>query len=63
MIDVYESGGKIIVEFYYMDILDEFLYELDVIDFGIVVSKIEIFKEGIMICIVVELNVVFKFIY
>ncbi|MEG3345911.1 type IV pilus secretin PilQ family protein [Pseudoalteromonas sp. B5MOD-1] len=60
-IDVHESGGKIIAEFHHTDILDDLLYQLDVMDFGTVVSNIETFKEGNMTRIVVEPNAAFKF--
>ena len=62
-IDVHESGGKIIVEFHHTDILDELLYELDVLDFGTVVSSIETFKEGSVSRMVVVPNAAFKFTY
>ena len=32
-IDVHESGGKIVAEFHHTDILDDLLYQLDVLDF------------------------------
>ena len=60
-INVYESGGKIIAEFHHTDILDDLLYQLDVIDFGTVVSNIETFKEGNITRIEVEPNAAFKF--
>ncbi|KPH62175.1 secretin [Pseudoalteromonas porphyrae] len=62
-IDVHESGGKIIVDFHHTDILDELLYELDVLDFGTVVSSIETFKEGSVSRMVVAPNAAFKFTY
>ena len=62
-IDVHESGGKIIAEFHHTDILDDLLYELDVLDFGTVVSSIETFKEDDMSRIVISPNAAFKFTY
>ncbi|MBB1416235.1 type IV pilus secretin PilQ family protein [Pseudoalteromonas sp. SG44-1] len=62
-IDVHESGGKIIAEFHHTDILDDLLYELDVLDFGTVVSSIETFKENNMSRVVISPNAAFKFTY
>jgi len=62
-IDVQERGGKIIADFHHIDILDELLYELDVIDFGTVVSKIETFSEGNKSRLVIEPNSAFVFKY
>jgi type IV pilus assembly protein PilQ len=62
-IDVQERGGKIIADFHHIDILDELLYELDVIDFGTVVSKIETFSEGNKSRLVIEPNSAFAFKY
>ncbi|MBS3799106.1 type IV pilus secretin PilQ family protein [Pseudoalteromonas sp. BDTF-M6] len=45
-IDVQEQAGKVIVEFHSTDIIDDLLYQLDVMDFGTVVSMVETFKEG-----------------
>ncbi|MBH0058395.1 type IV pilus secretin PilQ family protein [Pseudoalteromonas sp. SWXJZ94C] len=62
-IEVHESGGKIIADFYHTDILDDLLYELDVLDFGTVVSNIETFKEDGFSRIVIEPNSAFTFTY
>ncbi|MEH6396353.1 type IV pilus secretin PilQ [Pseudoalteromonas sp.] len=62
-IDVHESGGKIIAEFHHTNILDDLLYELDVLDFGTVVSSIETFKEENMSRVVISPNSAFKFTY
>ncbi len=62
-IDVHESGGKIIAEFHHTDILDDLLYELDVLDFGTVVSTIETFKEESKSRIVIEPNAAFKYTF
>ncbi|WP_338362674.1 type IV pilus secretin PilQ family protein [uncultured Pseudoalteromonas sp.] len=62
-IEVHESGGKIIAEFHHTDILDDLLYELDVLDFGTVVSTIETFKEDSLSRIVIEPNAAFTYTY
>ena len=62
-VDVHESGGKIIAEFHHTDILDELLYELDVLDFGTVVSSIETFKEDNKSRVVIEPNTAFKYTF
>ncbi|MCQ8879192.1 type IV pilus secretin PilQ family protein [Pseudoalteromonas shioyasakiensis] len=62
-IDVHESGGKIIAEFHHTDILDDLLYELDVLDFGTVISSIETFKEESKSRIVIEPNAAFKYTF
>lgn len=61
VVDVHESGGKIFAEFHHTDILDDLLYELDVLDFGTVVSTIETFKEENKTRIVIEPNSAFKY--
>lgn len=62
-IEVHESGGKIIADFHHTDILDDLLYELDVLDFGTVVSSIETFKEDGLSRVVIEPNAAFTFTY
>ncbi|WP_372859702.1 type IV pilus secretin PilQ [Pseudoalteromonas sp.] len=62
-IEVHESGGKIIADFHHTDILDDLLYELDVLDFGTVVSSIETFKEDNLTRIVIEPNTAFAYTY
>ena len=62
-VEVHESGGKIIAEFHHTDILDDLLYELDVLDFGTVVSSIETFKEDNLTRIVIEPNTAFAYTY
>ena len=62
-IDVKERGGKIVADFHHIDILDELLYELDVVDFGTVVSKIETFSEGNKTRLIIEPNSAFTFKY
>lgn len=62
-IDVQERGGKIIADFHHTAILDELLYELDVLDFGTIVSKVETFKEENKSRLVIEPNAAFKYTY
>ncbi len=62
-VDVSEKLGKIYVEFHNTDILEELLYQLDVLDFGTVVKGIETFKEGALTRIVIEPTSAFKFNY
>lgn len=62
-VEVHESGGKIIAEFHHTDILDDLLYELDVLDFGTVVSSIETFKEDNLTRLVIEPNTTFAYTY
>ncbi|TMN45022.1 type IV pilus secretin PilQ family protein [Pseudoalteromonas sp. S2755] len=62
-IDVQERGGKIIADFHHIGIAEDLLYELDVLDFGTVVSRIETFKENNKSRIVIEPNAAFKFTY
>ncbi len=62
-IDVQERGGKIIADFHHIDIAEDLLYELDVLDFGTVVSRIETFKKDNKSRIVIEPNAAFKFTY
>lgn len=45
-IDVRENLGKVIVEFHNTDILDDLLYQLDVMDFGTIVQGLETFKDN-----------------
>ncbi|MCF2858878.1 type IV pilus secretin PilQ [Pseudoalteromonas sp. SMS1] len=62
-IDVQQVGDKIIADFHHISIADDHLYELDVTDFGTVVSKIETFREDNKTRIVIEPNAAFKFNY
>ncbi|CCQ10811.1 Type IV pilus biogenesis protein PilQ [Pseudoalteromonas luteoviolacea B = ATCC 29581] len=62
-VDVQERGGKIVAEFHHIGIPDELLYELDVLDFGTVVSKIETFRDTNKTRLVIEPNSAFKFKY
>ncbi|WP_370671179.1 type IV pilus secretin PilQ [Pseudoalteromonas luteoviolacea] len=62
-IDVQQIGDKIIADFHHISIADDHLYELDVTDFGTIVSKIETFREDNKTRIVIEPNAAFKFNY
>ena len=46
VVDVADKLGKIQIEFHNTAIMDDLLYQLDVTDFGTIVSSIETFKEG-----------------
>lgn len=62
-IDVSDKDDKVTIEFVSTDLLDELLYQLDVTDFGTVVSGIETFKEGANTVIVVNNNGPFNYRY
>jgi type IV pilus assembly protein PilQ len=62
-IDVQERGGQIFADFHHIDIPDELLYELDVVDFGTVVSTVETFREEGKSRLVIKPNGAFKFNY
>ena len=56
VVDVQEKSGEVVLEFFNTDLLDELLYELDVVDFATVVSAIETFKQGSNTRIVIRPN-------
>ncbi|MCF6436532.1 type IV pilus secretin PilQ [Pseudoalteromonas sp. MMG022] len=62
-IDVQERGGKIYADFHHITIPDDLLYELDVLDFGTIVSRIETFRESNKSRLVIEPNGAFKYTY
>ncbi|CAM3777984.1 type IV pilus secretin PilQ [Rheinheimera salexigens] len=62
-VDVAERLGKLEVEFHNTDILDELLYQLDVVDFGTIVKGIETFKEGASTRLVIDTTAEFTFTY
>ncbi|WP_245556333.1 type IV pilus secretin PilQ [Algicola sagamiensis] len=62
-VDVLEKAGKIIIEFHNTDILGDLIYQLDVVDFGTVVTKIETFKEASNSRLVVDTSGSFKYEY
>lgn len=62
-VDVAERLGKLEVEFHNTDILEELLYQLDVVDFGTIVKGIETFKEGSSTRLVIDTTAEFTFTY
>jgi type IV pilus assembly protein PilQ len=60
-VDVSDKLGKLYIEFHNTEILEEFLYKLDVTDFGTIVTGIETFKEGRNARLVVDINDKFEF--
>ncbi|SFC53202.1 type IV pilus assembly protein PilQ [Pseudoalteromonas denitrificans DSM 6059] len=62
-IDVREEAGKVVVEFHNTDILDDLLYQLDVLDYGTIVSTIETFKDGANSRIVIDTTTGFDYNY
>ncbi|MEH8021745.1 MULTISPECIES: type IV pilus secretin PilQ [Rheinheimera] len=62
-VDVRERLGKLEVEFHNTDILDDLLYQLDVVDFGTIVKGIETFKEGASSRLVIDTTSEFTFTY
>jgi len=61
VVDVSDKLGKLYVEFHNTDISEELLYQLDVTDFGTIVSGIETFKEGRNARIVIDIDGEFTF--
>ncbi|WP_231702357.1 type IV pilus secretin PilQ [Rheinheimera lutimaris] len=62
-VDVAERLGKLEVEFHNTDILEELLYQLDVVDFGTIVKGIETFKDGSSTRLVIDTTAEFTFTY
>ncbi|GAB2920362.1 type IV pilus secretin PilQ [Rheinheimera gaetbuli] len=62
-VDVSERLGKLEVEFHNTDILDELLYQLDVVDFGTIVKGIETFKEGSSARLLIDTTAEFTYTY
>lgn len=62
-VDVAERLGKLEIEFHNTDILDELLYQLDVVDFGTIVKGIETFKENGSTRLVVDTTEEFTYTY
>ena len=60
-VDVNDKSGKINIEFHNTKIMDDFLYKLDVTDFGTIVSSIETFKLERNALLVIEVNDHFDF--
>jgi type IV pilus assembly protein PilQ len=60
-VDVSDKLGKLYIVFHNTEILDEFIYKLDVSDFGTLVTGVETFKEGRNARLVVDVDGAFKF--
>ena len=60
-VDVSDKLGKLYIEFHNTEILEDYIYKLDVTDFGTLVSGIETFKEGRNARLVVDINGAFEF--
>ena len=60
-VDVHDKLGKINVEFHNTEIIDDLLYQLDVTDFGTIVSGIETFKAGRNARLVIDVDSHFTF--
>ncbi len=60
-VDVSDKLGKLYIEFHNTEILEDFIYKLDVTDFGTIVSGIETFREGRNARLVVDINGPFEF--
>ncbi len=60
-VDVSDRLGKLFIEFHNTEITEDFLYQLDVTDFGTKVNTIETFKEGNNARLVVDIEGSFTF--
>lgn len=60
-VDVSDKLGKLYVEFHNTEISDDLLYQLDVTDFGTLVTGIETFKEGRNARLVIDIEGDFTF--
>jgi type IV pilus assembly protein PilQ len=60
-VDVSDKLGKLYIEFHNTEILDDYIYKLDVTDFGTLVTGIETFKEGRNARLVVDINGPFEY--
>lgn len=60
-VDVSDKLGKLYVEFHNTDISEDLLYQLDVTDFGTIVTGIETFKEGRNARLVIDIDGEFTF--
>ncbi len=60
-VDVSDKLGKLYIEFHNTEILNEFIYKLDVSDFGTLVTGVETFKAGRNARLVVDVDGAFKF--
>jgi type IV pilus assembly protein PilQ len=62
-VDVSDKLGKIYIEFHNTEILEDYIYKLDVTDFGTLVKGIETFKEGRNARLVVDIEGPFEYKY
>lgn len=60
-VDVSDKLGKLYIEFHNTEILEDFIYKLDVTDFGTLVNGIETFKEGRNARLVVDIEGPFEY--
>lgn len=60
-VDVSDKLGKLYIEFHNTEILDDYIYKLDVTDFGTLVTGIETFREGRNARLVVDINGPFEY--
>jgi len=60
-VDVSDKLGKLFIEFHNTEIVDDLLYQLDVTDFGTIVTGIETFKDGRNARLVVDVEGDFNF--
>ncbi|MBA6391166.1 type IV pilus secretin PilQ [Colwellia sp. BRX10-3] len=60
-VDVSDKLGKLYIEFHNTEILEDYIYKLDVTDFGTLVTGIETFKEGRNARLVVDINGPFEY--
>jgi type IV pilus assembly protein PilQ len=60
-VDVSNKLGKIYIEFHNTEILEDYIYKLDVTDFGTLVNGIETFKEGRNALLVVDIEGPFEY--
>ena len=60
-VDVSDKLGKLYIEFHNTEILEDFIYKLDVTDFGTIVTGIETFKEGRNARLVVDIEGQFEY--
>jgi type IV pilus assembly protein PilQ len=60
-VDVSDKLGKLYIEFHNTEILEDYIYKLDVTDFGTLVNGIETFKEGRNALLVVDIEGPFEY--
>jgi type IV pilus assembly protein PilQ len=60
-VDVSDKLGKLYIEFHNTEILEDYIYKLDVTDFGTSVNGIETFKEGRNARLVVDIEGPFEY--